>query len=63
MLDNIGLIAANTSRSRAYLAALERNNLLPSWCLLLDDESQKTKIGQAQEILLILRISSQRKLD
>jgi methionyl-tRNA formyltransferase len=50
MLNNIGLIAANTSRTRAYLAALERNKLLPSWCLLLDDESKKTKIGQARGI-------------
>ena len=48
MLNDIGLIAANTSRTRAYLAALEKHNLLPSWCLLLDDESPKPKIGQAQ---------------
>jgi methionyl-tRNA formyltransferase len=48
MLDNVGFIAANTSRTRAYLAALERNKLLPSWCLLLDDESEKTKIGQTR---------------
>ena len=48
MLDNVGLIAANTSRTRAYLAALERNKLLPSWCLLLDDESKKIKIGQTR---------------
>jgi len=48
MLDNVGLIAANTSRTRAYLAALERNKLLPSWCLLLDDGSKKIKIGQTK---------------
>ena len=48
MLNDIGFIAANTSRTRAYLAALERNNLLPSWYLLLDDDSQKARIGQAQ---------------
>ena len=47
MLKNIGFIAADTSRTRAYLTALERNKLLPSWILLLDDESQKAKIGQA----------------
>ena len=47
MLSDIGFIAANTSRTRAYLAALERNNLLPCWCLLLDDDSNKPKIGQA----------------
>ena len=47
MLSDIGFIVANTSRSRAYLAALERNNLLPCWCLLLDDDSNKPRIGQA----------------
>ena len=56
MLNDIGFIAANTSRTRAYLAALERNNLLPSWYLLLDDDSQKARIGQAQVNFSIKKI-------
>jgi methionyl-tRNA formyltransferase len=51
MLSDIGFIAANTSRSRAYLTALERNNLLPCWCLLLDDDSDKPKMGQAPKYI------------
>lgn len=49
MLADIGMIAANTSRSRAYLAALERHSLLPAWTLLLDDSSQEAAPGQAAE--------------
>ena len=44
MLSDIGLILADTSRSRAYLAALERHEILPSWVFLLDDGS----IGRKQ---------------
>ena len=46
MLSDIGLILADTSRSRAYLAALERNKILPSWVLLLDDGSIADKTGK-----------------
>ena len=49
MLRDVGFVAGNTSRTRAYLAALERHQLLPSWTLLLDDESNEPKIGQAEE--------------
>ena len=45
-LSEVGLVAANTSRSRAYLAALERHSLLPTWTLLLDDGSTKKMPGQ-----------------
>lgn len=47
MLSDIGLILADTSRSRAYLAALERHEILPSWVLLLDDGSIANKAGKA----------------
>ena len=46
MFSNFGLIVANTSRSRAYLAALEKNSLLPSWVILLDIESPDIMPGQ-----------------
>ena len=49
MLTDIGLIAANTSRTRAYLAALERHSLLPAWTLLLDDNSKEIMPGQAAQ--------------
>ena len=47
MLSDIGIILADTSRSRAYLAALERHEILPSWVLLLDDGSIANKAGKA----------------
>ena len=47
MLTDVGFVAANTSRARAYLAALERHDLLPSWTLLLDDKSPAAMPGQA----------------
>lgn len=45
MLNNVGFVAANTSRTRAYLAALERHDLLPTWTLLLDDGSPAVMPG------------------
>ena len=47
MLTDIGFVAANTSRTRAYLAALERHDLLPIWTLLLDDDLPVAMPGQA----------------
>jgi methionyl-tRNA formyltransferase len=47
LMKDVGLILANTSRSRAYLAALVRHNLHPSWVLLLDDDSKEIKLGQS----------------
>ena len=38
-LNEIALIAANTTRSSAYLQALARNNLLPGFVLLLENSS------------------------
>lgn len=40
------MIAADTSRTRAYLSALERNALLPIWVLLLETPDQM-RPGQA----------------
>jgi len=37
MLSEVGMVAADTPRTRAYLSALERHNLLPSVFLLLED--------------------------
>jgi methionyl-tRNA formyltransferase len=47
MSHEFGLIAADTSRSRAYLAAMERRGLLPAWVLLLDAETPAGMPGQA----------------
>ncbi len=52
MSNNFGLIAANTSRTRAYLAALERHELLPCWVLLLDDGSLESTAGQSSESVM-----------
>ena len=47
MLTDVGFVAASTSRTRAYLAALERHDLLPNWTLLLDEELPAVMPGQA----------------
>lgn len=45
-LNDIGMIAGDTSRSRAYLQALVRNDLLPNFVLLLESASDKPLPGQ-----------------
>lgn len=44
--ENIGMIAADTSRSKAYLQALVRNNMLPAYVLLLEHDSDNLLPGQ-----------------
>lgn len=45
-LSDIGMIAGDTSRSRAYLQALARNALLPNYVLVLEHSSDKPLPGQ-----------------
>lgn len=45
-LNDIGMIAGDTTRSRAYLQALARNELLPNYVLLLEQTSGKPLPGQ-----------------
>ena len=45
-LDNIGMVAGDTSRSRAYLQALVRNEILPGYVILLDDTLDESLPGQ-----------------
>jgi len=47
-LHDFGMVAADTSRSRAYLQALLHYRLLPNYVLLLEHESDKLLPGQAQ---------------
>ena len=47
MMLEFGMIAADTARTRAYLQAMVRNNLLPSWVLVLDDGRNQNMPGQA----------------
>lgn len=42
-----GLIAADTSRTRAYLAAMWRHAVMPSWILLLESNASDPIPGQA----------------
>jgi methionyl-tRNA formyltransferase len=44
---DFGLIAADTSRTRAYLAAMERRGLAPVWVMLLDADTPASMPGQA----------------
>lgn len=45
-LTDIGMIAGDTSRSRAYLQALARNKLLPNYVLVLEQASEIPLPGQ-----------------
>ena len=45
-LNNIGMIAADTSRSKAYLQALIRNDMLPTYVLLLEHGAENILPGQ-----------------
>lgn len=46
-LEDVAMLAANTSRSRAYLQALVRHDLLPSMVLLLPAPSNRLLPGQS----------------
>lgn len=46
ILTDIGMIAGDTSRSRAYLQALARNKLIPDYVLVLEDVPEKILPGQ-----------------
>jgi methionyl-tRNA formyltransferase len=45
-LSDIGMVAGDTSRSRAYLQALVRNKMLPNYVLVLEDSSEELLPGQ-----------------
>lgn len=47
MSNEFGFIAADTSRTRAYLAAMETRGFKPVWVLLLEAETPATMPGQA----------------
>jgi len=49
-LDNVGMIAADTSRSRAYIQAMSRNKLLPKFVLLMMAEGEVSLPGQLSSI-------------
>jgi len=49
MLDDVGMIAGDTSRSRAYLQALARNSLLPAHVLVLGQAYAGILPGQVDE--------------
>jgi len=45
-LNNIGIVFADTSRSRCYLKALIKNNLIPGYALILFNEKNSIIAGQ-----------------
>lgn len=49
-LNDIGMIAGDTSRSRAYLQALARNDLLPNFLLVLEHASDRPLPGQLDKV-------------
>ena len=46
IMNDIAMIAADTSRSRVYLQSLVRNKLLPSFVLVLADKARTVLPGQ-----------------
>jgi len=48
-LTDIAMVAGDTSRSRAYLQALDRNNILPNFVIVLENPSQEVLPGQAPD--------------
>mgnify|MGYP001291125536 CR=1 FL=1 len=46
ILNDIGMIAADTSRSRVYIQSLVRNNLLPNFVLVLSNKANSLLPGQ-----------------
>lgn len=48
-LNDVGMIAGDTSRSRAYLQALARNKLLPNFVILLEHAADKALPGQIEK--------------
>ena len=46
VMNNIAMVAADTSRSRVYLQALVRNNLLPRFVLVLNNQASTILPGQ-----------------
>ena len=46
VLNDIGMIAADTSRSRVYMQSLVRNNLLPNFVLVLANKDNSLLPGQ-----------------
>ena len=51
MTFRFAFVAANTSRTRAYLNAMERSGYLPSWILYLDSNDHSQMLGQASSDL------------
>jgi methionyl-tRNA formyltransferase len=45
-LSDIGMVASDTSRSRAYLQAMARSEILPNYVLVLEDFSEQLLPGQ-----------------
>lgn len=41
VLKDIAMLCADTARTKAYLQAMERENILPSLCIVLSDDLQK----------------------
>ena len=48
-LNDIAMIAADTSRSRAYLQSLVRHDLMPNHILVLNDATNKALPGQLED--------------
>lgn len=49
-LSNIGIIASDTTRSRAYFQALVRNDLVPGYVLILESSTEKQLPGQLAQL-------------
>ena len=47
---DVGIIAADTTRTRAYLQIMEKNKILPSFVLVLENQTNKNLPGQLRKM-------------
>ena len=47
ILDNVGMLAVSSNRSKIYLQQMSKHRLIPSWVLYLEDDTAETPEAQA----------------
>ena len=62
-LSEIGMVASDTTRSRAYLQALVRNNLVPAYVLLIESPSEKYFPGKLDKFQSSIELDPSQETD
>jgi methionyl-tRNA formyltransferase len=63
MLNEIAIVASDTTRSRAYFQALVRNDLIPGYILIMEPEAKKVLPGQLDKSLPTSQIGAPQETD